>query len=228
MKTAIFLVTFLSFSIVRAQESDSSLMMKLDTIYFRDQSLRELLQPSISAEKKSEILRKLGYDLPAFDRDIWKIIRYQDSINLAEVKNIISIHGYPGKSMVGEPANITAWLVIQHSDQIETYFPIIREAGEKNEIDKMFVAIMEDRMLMYRKQEQIYGSQCATKLLKDKVTGSEAAVLFIWPVKDPEHVNECRKMAGFPDTVEEYAKSMGIDYRVIELDEVVQKVKNNR
>ena len=35
----------------------------------------------------------------------------------------------PGKSLVGEPANETAYYVIQHSDKIEQYFPVVEKAG---------------------------------------------------------------------------------------------------
>ncbi|HAQ65302.1 MAG TPA: hypothetical protein DCR43_05565 [Bacteroidales bacterium] len=222
------LLALFSITIVKSQELNTALKMKLDSIHFSDQALRELLQPAISNEKKAEVLEKLGYDAQAFEQDKWKVIKHQDSINLAEVKKIIATYGYPGKSLVGEPASFTAWLVIQHSHEIETYFPIIREAGEHDEINKTFVAIMEDRMLMYRKQEQIYGSQSSGKRIKDEATGAETTVYFIWPIKDPDHVNELRKSAGFPDTVEEYAKSMGIDYKVVKLGEVVKKSEDNQ
>ena len=46
---------------------------------------------------------------------IWEQMRQADSINLPKIERIISQYGYPGKSLVGEKQNETAWLVIQHA-----------------------------------------------------------------------------------------------------------------
>jgi len=74
--------------------------------------------------------------------------------------------------------------------------------------------MMEDSYLMRKGQEQIYGTQ-------SKAYGSSPA--FIWPIKDPEEVNERRKEAGFTQTIEEYSKELiGDDfiYSIIKLEDV--------
>jgi hypothetical protein len=43
--------------------------------------------------------------------------------------------------------------------------------------------------------------------------------LFVWPIKDPKNVNRRRKEAGFTDTVENYARRFGIEYKVMTLAE---------
>lgn len=58
--------------------------------------------------------------------------------------------------------------------------------------------MMEDRYLMTDGKPQIYGTQGMTF---DDARGS-----FIWPIENPEKVNERRKEAGFDETIEEYAK----------------------
>src|SRR5436190_12861202 len=52
---------------------------------------------------------------------------YIDSTNLAKVSSIIDKHGWLGKSQIGNRANYTLWLVIQHADlkTQEKYLPLM-------------------------------------------------------------------------------------------------------
>ena len=75
--------------------------------------------------------------------------------------------------------------------------------------------MMLDRQLMYTGKEQIYGTQGTWRKLK---SGKQET--FIWPIKDPETVNERRKKAGFTQTVEDNATRLGIKYRVVSMDEI--------
>ncbi|WET48634.1 hypothetical protein PYS58_18950 [Chryseobacterium indologenes] len=73
--------------------------------------------------------------------------------------------------------------------------------------------MMEDRYLMGKNKEQVYGTQGAGELSKDK-DGIQQFVNFIWPIKDPGNVNKRRKEAGFDSTVEENAQRMfGKDFK---------------
>jgi hypothetical protein len=214
-----FLLIFI-LSTASAQEINVKLKQKLDSVHFKDQALRELLLPETSTDKKRKVLGELGYSEHEFDQDSWRIILHQDSLNLAEVEKIIGSYGYPGKTLVGEPANKTAWLVIQHSEEIGKYFPIIKKAGMDHEIPLTLVATMEDRMLMYQGMEQVYGSQSSEMRQVDKATGKEAYVQIVWPIKNPEKVNELRKSIGFTTTIEEYSKILGIEYKVYKIEEL--------
>jgi hypothetical protein len=225
MKVILSFIWILTIANLSAQEINTELKNKLDSLHFKDQVLRELLQPDATNDKKQKVLGELGYSEKEFDDNSWKIILFQDSLNLIEVKKIIDTYGYPGKTLVGEPANKTAWFVIQHSDEIEKYFPLIKKAGESKEIPMTLVAMMEDRMLMYRGQEQIYGTQSSGRTLVNKATGKEEDVQFIWPIKEPEKVNELRKSIGFTTTIEEYSKILGIDYRAYKMEEINQESK---
>ncbi len=64
-------------------------------------------------------------------------------------------------------------------------------------------------------KEQIYGTQGTSRLLKN---GKKEDI--IWPIQNPEQVNQRRKQAGFDQTVEDNAKRLGIVYRVVKLSEV--------
>lgn len=130
-----------------------------------------------------------------------------DSTNLIFIEDVFKEHGYPGKTLVGEPANSTAWLVVQHSNKIDEYLPLIKEAGDKGELSMTDVATMEDRFLMEQNKPQIYGTQ---GLYSD---GEER---MIWPIENPDEVNERRKKVGFTTTIEEYAKLLygsGFEYK---------------
>ena len=126
-----------------------------------------------------------------------------DSSNLEFVENIFKTHGYPGKSLVGEEASDVAWYVVQHSNKIPEYLPMMKEAGEKGELSFSKVAMMEDRYLMSQGKEQIYGTQG-----RSFYTDADTEMKIIWPIQDVENVNKRREQAGFSNTVEENAKRL--------------------
>jgi len=147
----------------------------------------------------------------------------QDSLNLRKVTGIINEHGYPGTSLVGDTANTAAFYVLQHApeDTIEKYFPLIDEAAKNSEMPRRLAAMMEDRMLMYNGEEQIYGTQVRRFTLDDSERLS-----VVWPIKDPETVNERRKEVGFDLTVEENARRLNTEYKpytIKELEEITGK-----
>jgi len=142
-----------------------------------------------------------------------------DSTNTVFIEKVFEKYGYPGKSLVGVGnASIAAWSVIQHSDKIEKYLPLIKEAGQKGELPFRLVAMMEDRFLMQQNKEQIYGTQGTTRK-----TNTSNPISLMWPIKDAETVNQRRKEAGFNETVEQYCERLlGVPYKVYTLEEVLK------
>ena len=203
-----------------SQEINLELQEELNSILHKDQTLRELFDKNISIERKNEILKDFSINKKDFSKEGWLIVRHQDSLNLVAIERIIETHGYPGKSMVGEPTNNTAWYVIQHSNKIEEYFSLIEQAGKSGEIKMTKVAMMQDRMLMDKGEEQIYGTQGSGRHIKNIETGKEEMFWFIWPIKNPKNVNTLRKIVGFSTTVEENAKNMDIEYMVYSIKEI--------
>ncbi len=197
---------------------DFELKRELDDILKYDQIFREYADSETLDERKSEILKLTGFSKQDLDQNLWNIINETDSLNIKKVEKIIKKHGYPGKSLVGTPTNITCWYVIQHSNKIKKYFPIIKQAGELKEIPKTNVATMEDRLLMSEGLEQIYGTQGAGRLIVNN-KGKEEFFNFIWPIKDILLVNELRKQVGFKTTVEENAKNLDIEYKIVTLED---------
>jgi uncharacterized membrane protein YphA (DoxX/SURF4 family) len=148
----------------------------------------------------------------------WEMQRLLDSSNMEFVEKYFIEKGYPGKSIVGESTSLAAWYVLQHNpDKIPTYLPLIKEAAQKGEISMRSAAMMEDRYLMNEGKPQIYGTQ---GMNFDDERGS-----FIWPIEDPENVNERRMKVGYDQTIEEYAKLLfgeDFEYKVLSIDDVKQ------
>lgn len=197
-------------------EMNMDLKNELETILIKDQGIRELVNGNVSDERKAELLVQMQIN----ESDIEGIKRFElmqqiDSINLAKIEKIIAEYGYPGKSLVGEPANKAALYVIQHSKQIGTYLPLIRKASAAGDIAQTSLAMMEDRNLMEQGQEQIYGTQ-----IKGKANKQGAWIYFLWPVKNTDSVNLRRKEVGFDQSLEEYLKSIDVEFQLYTLNEV--------
>ncbi|NIF07583.1 hypothetical protein F3J23_19350 [Chryseobacterium sp. Tr-659] len=214
MRKILLLLFGISAFLMNAQQKvNEALKKELDEIMKVDQGYRMLFDTETTQEKKDQLLKELNIDKEEFKTKNWKLVAEHDSLNMQKIERIISQYGYPGKTLVGEPTNQAAWYVIQHSKNIGKYLPLIKEAGKKKEIPFTWVAMMEDRYLMYEDKEQIYGTQGKGEMTKDK-DGKQIFVTFVWPVKDPENVNKLRKEAGFDSTIEENAKRMfGKDFK---------------
>ncbi|MCH2489582.1 MAG: DoxX family protein [Flavobacteriales bacterium] len=194
-------------------ELNVGLMQRLDSIAVLDQKYRSLMQIEDEATRSAKAV-EMGLESTMTNEAIWKLQQVIDSANMAFVERLFVTEGYPGKSVVGEPTNKVAWNVLQHNpDKIETYLPLIKKAGEAGELPFSLVAMMEDRYLMNQGKPQVYGTQGRTD-----ESGS-----YIWPIKDPETVNDRRLAIGYTQTVEEYAKDLfGSDfiYEVRTIDEL--------
>ena len=192
---------------------NKELKKELDQITFRDQAFRRQYNPDISEKERRNIADSLNMNYDEMRRNLLSLMNKYDNENIKKIETIISKYGYPGKSLVGEPTNQAAFLVIQHSDRIPEFLPMVKVAAENDELPFMLYAMMLDRHLMYKGEEQIYGSQ-----------GDEReGFAIIWPIKDALNVNKVRKEAGFPDTVEEYSSELfGKDfiYKIYTLKEV--------
>ena len=189
---------------------------KLEIILRKDQGIREIVNGNLSDERKAELLSELNLK----ETDIkgnkkFQLMRNIDSLNLVETESIIKTYGYPSKSLVGEPANKAVFYVIQHSDKIEKYLPLIRKATENGDISKTSLALIEDRNLMYKGLEQIYGTQ-----IKGQVNREGEWIYYLWPIKNIDSINIWRKKVGFEQSLEEYLKEMDVEFKLYKIDEL--------
>jgi hypothetical protein len=226
MRISLFI--FLSFVLTQTSHGQSrlntTLKKELDSLQMLDQKYRAALIANMRG-KGDSLANVYGAKKEDLNDYLWKLQGQLDSLNTLRIAKIIEQYGYPGISLVGKPTNEVAFYVIQHSKVIDKYLPVIKKAAEKNELRFVLYAMMLDRSLMFRDKEQIYGTQGSGMSIKNPATGKYKNLSFIWPIKDPSAVNKRRKAAGFSETVEENAKSLGIDYKVFTLTEIL-KLRN--
>ena len=210
-------ILFLSITVAAYGQPKVNRLLKkqLDSIMVKDQLYRDTLSLLMDPVKGDSIAKTLSLTKQQASGRFWTKQNRLDSLNLVFIEGLITKYGYPGKTLVDTPANETAWYVIQHSPKIEKYLPMIKKAAESGELPFRLYAMMLDRQLMQRKQEQVYGTQISCGLLK-----KDKNECFVWPVKDAATVNERRKKAGFTQTVEENALRLNVKYRVVKMDEV--------
>jgi len=193
---------------------NESLKKDLVEILFTDQIYREYIDNATTEERREEIANLTKQNPKYLRQNIYQMIPKIDSTNFSKIEKIIDHFGYPGKTLVGEPANTVAFYVIQHNPaKIPKYYPIIEDAGKKNEIPFRLVAMMLDRKLANEGKEQIYGTQVYGKKIINKQTGKEEFFMYVVPIKDVKNVNKRRKEAGFESTVQENAKSLDVEYK---------------
>lgn len=211
------LLTFLSVILVSCSPPYESIKQQLNDIYSSDQndrlksevvgqkidSLRKIInQPlSIITKQDSDNLKNAETEM-AF---LWSKIDKQDAANLIKVKEIIGKYGWLGADVIGEQANTTLFLVIQHSDLKiqEKYLPIMKEAVKNKKASALDLALLIDRIEVGNGRPQIYGSQISEK----------DGIYTIDPIADEINVNKRRAEVGL-EPLDEYVKHWGIKYKL--------------
>ncbi|MCH9660583.1 MAG: DoxX family protein [Bacteroidetes bacterium] len=183
--------------------------------------------PKLNFKLKRQLDSIMVLDQKYRDEDYFDNFKLQnaiDSTNLVFVEKVFAEYGYPGKSMVGKKTEQAAWYVVQHSNKIPEYLPLMKEAAASGELDSKAVAMMEDRFLMGQGKEQIYGTQgYYINFDSDKIP-------IIWPVADPENVEARRQKIGYTTDLNEYGKLMfgeAFEYRAHTLYDVKRLEKEN-
>ncbi|WPU99524.1 DUF6624 domain-containing protein [Mucilaginibacter sp. cycad4] len=218
MKNLIIALTLLLIagSSFAQQKFNPVLKKQLDSVLALDQKYRDTLTWLMTPGKSDSVLKAISMSSGRAMSHYWGLQNRIDSANVVFVEQLFKKYSYPGKTLVGEPTNEAAWYVIQHSPKINQYMPLMKTAAENKELPFRLYAMMLDRQLMNEGKEQIYGSQATSKPLRN----GQKVGYYVWPIKDAATVNERRKQAGFDQTVEENAKRLGIDYKVVKIEDV--------
>jgi hypothetical protein len=126
-----------------------------------------------------------------------------DKRTIARLEQILGEHGWPGIRWVGNEAATAAFLVIQHADLSyqERYLPMMKNAVRSGELAAGQFAMLEDRVLMRQGKKQIYGTQLHS-------SPESPGKLLVYPIEDPDHVDERRQSVGLPPMAE-YLKRFG-------------------
>ena len=221
MKLILFLTILLSAGFeLAAQNINVTLKKELDSIYVLDQKYRALMQLAGNTKKADSLAALYHVKKENLSDHLWTLQTEADESNMARIEAVVKQYGYPGESLVGSPSNEAVFYVIQHSEKIDQYLPLVEKAATNKQLPFRLFAMMKDRSLMQNEKEQIYGTQASGFSTLNKTTGKAEWTWIIWPIEDPVNVNKRRKEAGFEQTVEENAKRLNVDYKVLTIDEV--------
>jgi len=194
MKTLAILILASSFFNVRASaqtaKHDTLLIQKIDSMFKDDQYWRKEYAKAVKKEPTQ-------YDQETIEKK-WA---ESDSINEVKAKAIINKYGYPGYNLVGGKSDTFFWIIQHCDDDIpfqEKVLRLLKIEVAKNNASKENYAYLTDRVLMNKKQKQIYGTQVHIDPKTHKSTP--------WPLKYPKSINALRKKMGM-ETEEAYLKS---------------------
>lgn len=151
-----------------------------------------------------EIRKKYGDKSPEW-QDLMREMTHQDQSNLKYVLKILEKYGWVSYDTIGYKASQALFLVIQHSDSStqEKYLPLLKQAVKDKNAFGNELALLEDRVLIKRGKNQIYGSQ-----VKCDGTGKNCWVL---PIEDEINVDRRRTEVGL-QPLAEYLKIWNIVY----------------
>lgn len=147
-------------------------------------------------EADQAVRRNLNY------RDFEQVEKMQtvDAVNQKRLKEIMTLIGWPSKELVGENASSSAFLVAQHTqdlDFMKEVFSHIEAGYKKQKASPSQYALMYDRIKMLEGQPQRFGTQ-----FNKNSSGCHA-----WKVEEPEKVDEYRAQMGL-EKLAVYAKKV--------------------
>ena len=127
-------------------------------------------------ELRQEILRMVEADLAVQQRMIEKTQAGQpldaddearrDSVfgaNLDRMRDMLSVHGWPDYTLVGEDGSHGAWLLLQHADRDTTLqrtaLALLEQAVASGDASGKDLAYLTDRVRVAEGRPQVYGTQ---------------------------------------------------------------------
>lgn len=146
---------------------------------------------------------KVGMDQKATFA-LWEKMQVVDGANQRRLDEIVKLHGWPEVKDVGAKAAFAAFMVVQHSpaEDMKRYFPMVQKAMERGDLSKNSFAMFDDRVRMYEKRPQRYGTQ---------INGDAKGIRTFWQIEDEVNVDKRRAEVGL-DTLAEYAKRSKVEY----------------
>ncbi|MCA9779389.1 MAG: hypothetical protein KC800_21830, partial [Candidatus Eremiobacteraeota bacterium] len=141
---------------------------------------------------------------------LWESI---DQDNTEWAKRVVEAYGWPRKSLVGEEPAHLFWLLVQHTPELEFQekcLALMTEAVESGEADPKDLAYLYDRVQLYNKKPQKYGTQ---------LVGVEGGGFKLWIVEDPESLDSRRVELGMRP-IREYLRGFKLE-NFESLDEVM-------
>jgi hypothetical protein len=126
--------------------------LRLRQMKVEDQLTREALMGLPTPEWTGPVGKRIGDIMAANDR-----------ANTAELKGLLTQHGWPRRDALGEEADDAAWLIVQHADQdlpFQKRVLALLDAARKDGGTKPeHYAYLYDRVASSEKRPQLYGTQ---------------------------------------------------------------------
>lgn len=182
----------------RLSQYNNPIRLELKRIQSQDQGVR-LLYLYVEKEKAANT------KLVAQTKEKMKSI---DEESAGAIQKIVDEYGWLGADIVGNQANETLFLGIQHVDDLvvqEKYLPLLQQAVNERKAEPWQLAFLTDRMLMNQGKKQRYGTQL---ILSNKEYGP-----YIVPLEDPDQVDELRRKVGL-EPLGEYVQEEGIEWDI--------------
>jgi hypothetical protein len=114
------------------------------------------------------------------------------------LSEIVEVHGWPGRSLVGEDGADAAWLVLKHAigdpGLQRRCLPLLELAAAGGEIPPWHFATLLDGIRFYEGRQQVYGSM---------FDWDEDGELAPWPIEDADQVDQRRALVGLPPLAEQ-------------------------
>jgi len=136
------------------------------------------------------------------------LMKKTDSLNTLKVAEIIDKHGWLGPDEIGNDANFTLFLIVQHAELKvqQKYLLLLRDAVKQGRAAKKDLAYLEDRVALGEGRLQIYGTQVVPNL-------DEPEKGYVRPMIDPINVDTRRKEVGL-EPLDDYIQQWGMKWDV--------------
>jgi hypothetical protein len=201
MKLAAFILTLIissnsAFAQDTIYNSVTQQLLKIDELDQRYRNQMDFIETKYGRESK---------ELQALFKDM----HLADSTNLNQVESILQKYGWLGSDKIGNEANTTLFMVIQHSklSTQEKYLPLMTEAVKNGNAKAKNLALLEDRVAIFQGKMQTYGSQIFWSKARNKYC--------ILPLADPDNVDKRRAEVGL-QPLSEYVSNWNIKWDIEE------------
>ncbi len=165
---------------------------------------------------RSELLRmraedqegrdRIGQAITQGDTAFVKALMVRDTALTRRLQAIVERHGWPTRALVGPEGVEAAWLVLQHSPDLEwqrRMLPRLWEAARAGDVRPAEAAMLEDRIRVSSGQPQRYGNSF-------EIVAGE---LRPHPLEDLEGLDARRREVGLPP-MEEYVRGLAEVYKL--------------
>ncbi|MCC2275452.1 hypothetical protein LKL35_08455 [Streptomyces sp. ET3-23] len=148
---------------------------------------RDLInRATMAREHRSKLLRGLLSEAEI------SMGRHIDHVNAQVLRRIVSAHGWPGRSLVGEDGAEAAWQLALHADTVPDFqrlaLRLLTTAVEHGEATIQQWAHLHDRCSINAGHAQLYGTQ-------HRLGPAGVATL---PIREREHLDARRAAVGLP------------------------------